>query len=165
MHKIEATREALAAFVNEVQGERDKVGIVEFANEVKSFTPLRVLDDATRRDSLSVINRMEAVGGTALIDAVYAAAVDLQKQGDGESINALVVMTDGLDNESARSLDDLQRLLSDRSGDRVVLFTVAFGNDADDWLLQEMAQIGDGQFRRADETDIEELYRIVSTYF
>ena len=108
---------------------------------------------------------MEARGGTALIDAAYAATVDLQAQADGEAINAIVVMTDGLDNESARTLNDLERALSNTSAPRVVLFTIAFGDDADDWILQEMARSGQGQFRRADETDIEELYRIVSTYF
>ena len=163
--KIERTREALAAFVNQVQGDRDRVGIVEFASSVKSFTPLRVLDDQSRRDTLAVIDRMEARGGTALVDAVYAAVVDLQAQADEEAINALVVMTDGLDNESSRSLEELQRVLADRSSNRVILFTIAFGDDADEWLLYEMAQRGQGQFRRADETDIEELYRIVSTYF
>jgi Ca-activated chloride channel family protein len=163
--KIEATRDALAAFVNEVQGERDEIGIVEFASDVKGFTPLRVLDDRNRQDTLRVIDGMEATGGTALIDAVYAATVDLQAQADGEAINALVVMTDGLDNESARTLRDLDRVLSNSSAPRVVLFTIAFGDDADDWILQEMARSGQGQFRRADETDIEELYRIVSTYF
>ena len=45
------------------------------------------------------------------------------------------------------------------------IWTGAFGRDADEGLLYNMATLGDGQFRRADETDIEELYRIISTYF
>jgi Ca-activated chloride channel homolog len=163
--KIDRTREALTAFVNQVQGDRDQVGIVEFASNVKSFTPLRVLDDSSRRDMLAVIGRMNATGGTALIDAVHAAIVDLRAQADEEAINAVVVMTDGLDNESSRSLGDLQALLADREAGRIIIFTIAFGDDADEWLLNEMARSGSGQFRRADETDIEELYRIVSTYF
>lgn len=163
--KIDATRQALSAFVNEVQGNRDRLGIVEFADQVKNFTPLREMNEANRRDTLAAISRMDASGGTALVDAVFAAAVDLQSQADSDSINALVVMTDGLDNESARTLDDLQRQLTRNTDVRVVLFTVGFGRDADEWMLETMAGIGDGQFRRADETDIEELYRIVSTYF
>lgn len=47
----------------------------------------------------------------------------------------------------------------------VVIFTIAFGQDADEQLLQNIARLGGGQFRRADETDIKELYRIISTYF
>ncbi len=163
--KIRRTREALAAFVEQVQGSRDRVGIVEFASSVKSFAPLSTLDDASRRDLLDIIDDMQAIGGTALIDAVYAAVEDLQSQRDDQAINAVVVMTDGLDNDSRRSLNDLSRLLQSHNGMPVVLFTIAFGRDADESLLTRMAEAGNGQFRRADETDIEELYRIISTYF
>jgi len=163
--KIDRTREALAAFVEQVQGERDRIGIVEFANSVKSFTPLSVVNDQSRSDMLYTISNMEAIGGTALIDAVYAAAEDLQSQRDDQAINALVVMTDGLDNESRRSLRELERLLQRQDSVPVVVFTIAFGRDADEILLTQMAELAEGQFRRADETDIEELYRIISTYF
>ncbi|HXF63090.1 MAG TPA: VWA domain-containing protein [Caldilineaceae bacterium] len=164
-NKIARTREALAAFVQQIQGDRDRVGLVEFGSGAKNFLPLRAMDDQNRRDILALIDQMEAFGGTALIDAVYAAAEDLQAQGDPSAINAIVVMTDGQENESYYRLSDLERLL-DRSGAfRPVIFTIAFGRDADESLLAEMARIGQGQFRRADETDIEELYRIISTYF
>jgi len=163
--KIRRTREALAAFVAQVQGDRDRVGIVEFASSVKSFVPLSTLDETSRYDMLDVIDNMDAMGGTALIDAVYAAVEDLQSQRDDQAINAVVVMTDGLDNDSRRTLNELARLLETRDDSQIVLFTIAFGTDADETLLTRMADAGNGQFRRADETDIEELYRIISTYF
>ena len=31
--------------------------------------------------------------------------------------------------------------------------------------MSQIAELGGGQFRRAGETDIEELYQIISTYF
>ncbi|MCC9075060.1 VWA domain-containing protein [Litorilinea aerophila] len=163
--KIARTREALAAFVQQIQGDRDRVGLIEFGTSTKNFIPLRVMDERNRRDLLQVIEQMEAFGGTALIDAVYDAVADLQAQGDESAINAVVVMTDGQENESYRRLADIEELLR-RSGSRPpVIFTIAFGQDADERLLQELARIGQGQFRRADETDIQELYRIISTYF
>ncbi|OUC08119.1 hypothetical protein RY27_10895 [Litorilinea aerophila] len=163
--KIARTREALAAFVQQIQGDRDRVGLIEFGTSTKNFIPLRVMDERNRRDLLQIIDNMEAFGGTALIDAVYDAVADLQAQGDESAINAIVVMTDGQENESYRRLADIEELLR-RSGSRPpVIFTIAFGQDADERLLQELARIGQGQFRRADETDIQELYRIISTYF
>jgi Ca-activated chloride channel family protein len=123
------------------------------------------MDESARRDTFDVINEMEAYGGTALVDAVHAAITDIAAQGDTGAINAIVVMTDGQENESYYRLRDLENLLNSIEGPRPVIFTIAFGNDADEPLLTEMARIGQGQFRRADETDIEELYRIISTYF
>ena len=47
---------------------------------------------------------------------------------------------------------------------KMVQFTWKKGEKNEE-LLQEIAKIGNGQFRRASETDIEELYKIISTYF
>jgi Ca-activated chloride channel homolog len=163
--KMARTRDALRAFVEQIQGDRDQVGIVEFASDIKNFVPLRVMDEPNRRDTLRLIDRMEAYGGTALIDAVYDAMVDILQQGDDQAINAIVVMTDGQDNESNRRLADLQRLITAGNSVPLVVFTIGFGSDADQNVLSEMARIGQGQYRHADETDIEELYRLISTYF
>ena len=112
-----------------------------------------------------MIDRMEASGGTALIDAAYAGVATLQQENQPDAINAVVVMTVGLENESDRGLYDLHALVNSTPSLPVVIFTIGFGNDVDAATLEEMARIGGGQFRRAGEADIEELYRIISTYF
>lgn len=164
-NKLARTKEALRAFVGQIKGDRDQIGLLEFASGSKNFTPLRPLQETVRSDLLTQIDGMEPIGGTALIDAVYNAANDLLAQNDSDAINALVVMTDGQENESSYALNDLNNLLQSHPNQRLVIFTIAFGSDADENLLQEMAKIGNGQFRRASETDIEELYKIISTYF
>ena len=113
---------------------------------------------------LDTIDRLEAGGGTALIDATYAAVAELIGENDTEAINAIVVMTDGQENESERGLNELQSLLASTDNPPII-FTIGFGDDADENVLGVMAEIGGGQFRRADETDIAELYQIISTYF
>jgi len=163
--KLERTKEALTAFVSQIRGDRDQVGLIEFGTDVKQFQPLWSVDDRSRRDLSARIDRMEADGETALIDAVWEAYDNLQRSGGAEAINAIVVMTDGRENASVYSASDLQRRFEQERAVTVVVFTIAFGSDADEDLLQQVARIGNGQFRRADETDIEELYRIISTYF
>jgi Ca-activated chloride channel family protein len=163
--KIVRAREALQAFVEQIQGDRDRLGLVEFGSGTKNFIPLRPLDNQARQDLLTIIDNMEAVGGTALIDAVHSAITDLQAQADTEAINAVVVMTDGQENESNYWLDDLRNLVAGQASPQLVIFTIAFGEDADEQMLRTIAELGNGQFRRADETEIEELYRTISTYF
>ena len=163
--KIERTREALRAFVEEIKGDQDRVGLIDFGAGIKSFTPLREMDEANRRDLQNVIDNMLAYGGTALLDAVYDATVDLKAQSRTDAINAIVVMTDGRENESRRDVSDLQNLLSGSQQAPLVIFTIGFGSDADEIILRQIAEVGTGQYRPANETDIEELYRIISTYF
>lgn len=163
--KLDRTKEALQTFVDQIRGDRDQVGLVEFGPGVKSLWRPRPLDDQIRQSLIDHIGRMEAGGGTALIDAVWEAFADLQGMKDEAAINAIVVMTDGRENESSHDPRELRRLFERGEVVPVVVFTIAFGEDADEDLLREIANIGNGQFRRANETDIEELYRTISTYF
>ena len=75
--KLARAKEALAAFVTQIQGERDRVGIVEFGSGVKSFRPLESLAGNNRQATISLINGMNASGGTALLDAVYQSSASL----------------------------------------------------------------------------------------
>jgi Ca-activated chloride channel homolog len=162
--KIDRAREALSAFVNAIRGERDRVGLVDFGSGIKGYLPLAVMSDANRGQMLDTVNSLEASGGTALIDATYAAVAELMAENDTQAINAVVVMTDGQENESERGLNELYDLLA-ASDNPPIIFTIGFGDDADENVLGAMADIGGGQFRRAGETDIAELYQIISTYF
>ena len=162
--KIDRAREALAAFVSAIRGERDQVGLVEFGSGIKSYVPLETMSGPNRNRLLNTIGSLEASGGTALIDATYAAVAQLMAENDNQAINAVVVMTDGQENESQRGLSELQSLLAN-SENPPIIFTIGFGDDADENVLGVMAEIGGGQFRRASETDIAELYQIISTYF
>jgi Ca-activated chloride channel family protein len=164
-NKLVLTQDALQAFVNQIQGNRDQVGLIEFGSGVKSFEPLQPLDDERRRALSRRIDALEANGDTALIDAVWQAHESLQETADTEAINAIVVMTDGQENHSHRDIFELEQRLRREQAVTVVTFTIAFGRNADEGLLRRIADAGDGQFRRADETDIEELYKIISTYF
>jgi len=163
--KLLAAQSALKAFLEQIAGDRDRVGIVEFGSGLKDYSLLATLDYGTRQQLNGMIDRMEAAGGTALIDAVYAAVATLQREEQPDAINAVVVMTDGLENESGYDLYDLQALVRQNPSLPIVIFTIGFGDDADEETLSAMARIGGGQFRRAGEADIEELYRIISTYF
>ncbi|GIV79847.1 MAG: hypothetical protein KatS3mg050_4241 [Litorilinea sp.] len=55
--KIARTREALAAFVQQIQGDRDRVGLIEFGTGTKNFIPLQVMDERNRRDLLQIIEQ------------------------------------------------------------------------------------------------------------
>jgi len=47
----------------------------------------------------------------------------------------------------------------------VVIFSIAFGKDADTSIMKRLADVTNGQFRQAETFNIEELYKLISTYF
>jgi Ca-activated chloride channel family protein len=99
------------------------------------------------------------------VDGVYEAYRRLQDLGDAERINAIVVMTDGQENNSRMSLRQLVREVSQDGQMPVVIFCIAYGGDADIDTLQAIAEPTGGQVREGDLDTIRDLYKILSTYF
>ena len=162
--KLAQAQQALDIFVDQIKGDVERVGLIQFASDVRPVVDLAEL--GSNRAALELaIDGLQAQGDTALLDAVYEAQQRLKSLNDQERINAVVVMTDGRENNSWISLRNLARALRDESGVPVVVFAIAYGGDADLELLQIIAESTRGQVYQGDPDTIRDLYKILSTYF
>ncbi len=162
--KLAQAQLALHAFLDQIQGDMERVGLIQFATGVNTLVYLDELGN--NRSALeALVDQLQAQGDTALLDGVYEAHRRLQALGDTERINAIVVMTDGQENNSAISLRQLVRELSQDAQVPVVVFSIAYGADADMDTLREIAEPTGGQVRTGDLETIRDLYKILSTYF
>jgi len=164
--KLQNVKAALQTFVGQIKGDQERVGLITFSSDPQEVVPLAELGE-NRLDLQYSIDALVSGGGTALLDAVQMGYDRLQQRGDGERINALVVMTDGKENRSHIKLRDLTRYVGrGNQGDvPVVIFTIAYGDDADESTLRAIAEVSGGQMRRGDLETIRGLYKILSTYF
>jgi Ca-activated chloride channel family protein len=165
-NKLNQAIDALGTFLDQVQGDRDRVGLVPFSNRVYNAIPPQDIG-AQRAMLKSQVRALKANGQTALLDAVSYAYDDLQKRGDRDRINAIVVMTDGIENQSSIKLSTLVDRVKrgNQSGVPVVIFCIGYGSDADWNVLNALADATGGFARRADPETIQKLYKILSTYF
>lgn len=164
--KLTQAIDALDTFLDQVQGEHDRVGLVPFASRVYNVIALQEI--GTHRAMLKAqVRAFKASGQTALLDAVAYAYDDLQRRNDRERINAIVVMTDGIENASSIKLNQLVDKIKhgNASGVPVVIFCIGYGSDADWNVLNTLAEATGGFARRADPETIRKLYKILSTYF
>ncbi len=162
--KLSQAQEALHAFLDQIRGDVERVGMIEFATWPSTVVQLGDLG-ANRALLERQVDELVASGDTALLDAVYEAYLQLQNLGDTERINAIVAMTDGRENASDLSLRQLVRELERESRVPIVIFCIAYGRDADIRTLQEIAEPTGGQVREGDLETIQDLYKILSTYF
>ena len=162
--KLAQAQEALRVFLDQIQGDMERVGLIQFASGVDTLVYLDELGN-NRAALEAAIDQLQATGDTALLDGVYEAYQRLQDLGDAERINAIVVMTDGKENNSYTSLEQLVRELSQDTPVPVVVFCIAYGEDADMDTLRWIAEPTGGQVRRGDPETIRDLYKILSTYF
>lgn len=164
--KITNVKQALRIFVEQIQNDQERVGMVLFSSQVYGTLPPQEL--GTNRQSLySTIDSIQAGGNTALLDGVRVAYNQLQTLNDKDRINAIVVMTDGLENNSSISLNRLADYMrsANQTGAPVAVFAIAYGKDADYRTLKTLADSTGGQVREGSLETIRQLYKILSTYF
>ena len=96
-----------------------------------------------------------------LYNAVAYAFGKLEQEHDPQRINVIVAMTDG------QSSDDIGVLEWKvyQADFPVLIFTVAYGEDADLDVLKRIARMGDGQAYPSDPETIKKLYQLLSAFF
>ncbi|MHB9089961.1 MAG: VWA domain-containing protein, partial [Chloroflexota bacterium] len=150
----------------------DRLALISFATEAREVVPLQSV--AQNKASLSgAVDNLKAAGNTALYDGVLLAAERLGDLKQTDRINVVLVMTDGIENASrrVRSSKDVTPLVNSlkqvetRTGVHVLVFAVAYGNDADLNVLRQLSEATRGQTYQGDPETIGKLYQLLSAFF
>jgi len=154
------------AFLDSLQA-RDQVAIEFFDSKVYPLIgPLSVGD--AKADLAERIDGVGADGGTALYDAISAAYREMRARADRDPgrIHALVVMTDGKDENSRLLLDELKAEFPRESEEASVkVFTIAYGTVASGQILSQIAEAGAGSHSQGTVQDIVQVYRDIASFF
>jgi Ca-activated chloride channel homolog len=164
-NKLPKAKTAIASFINNITGKRDRLGMITFSTGINYNSGAQAVSDPYKSQLLDQIKNTSAGGNTAILDSVLEAYNQLQKVGSSDSINAIVVMTDGQENASTKTNQKSLVSLLSTSKVPIVVFAIAFGKDADTSIMKALADATKGQFRTADSFNIDDLYKIISTYF
>ena len=162
--KLPRVKTALTAFMGNINGKTDRLGLIDFSDHIKYNSGVQSFDAAFKSTLVTRVNGLRAEGNTAVVDSVLEAYNTLQQLNDPQAINAIVVMTDGKENASRTNMAALEKSIS-QGKVPVVIFSIAFGKDADTSIMKRLADVTNGQFRQAETFNIEELYKLISTYF
>lgn len=160
--KIENMKAAAVQFVDQM-GEEDTLSLIEFYTE-----PVLLIENAAigpnRAEIQAAIRQMEPGGDTALFDAIGDGAEIIARHTSPQATNAMVVLTDGQDTISSRYRFN-DELMQRATANDTTVFTIAYGNDADEEVLAELAARGNGNFYLGDEASIAAIYEEMSAAF
>lgn len=166
-NRIQGARDGAAAFIEQL-GDTDTLSIIVFDDKTTTLFD-KVNVGQQRQALLQRVRGLTPQGGTALYDSVAYAVQNLTP--DPTRINAVVVMTDGQDTNSTqyKNANDLGKILGSNAentdtGD-ILVFTIGYGEDADEDALQKIAVVGRGAYRKGSTTNITTVYREISTFF
>jgi Ca-activated chloride channel homolog len=165
-NKMDEAKQGLRVFLRQL-APFDRVGLLTFNDQVKETVPLARF--STNREKLrSAVNDLFPDGETAVYDATDRGFEAIRRLRDDARINAVVVLTDGEDNQSRMSdrevVDELARQ-SRSEGLAVRVYTIAYGSQANKEVLADIANASGGKPFEGDPKEIEAVYRSISSFF
>jgi Ca-activated chloride channel family protein len=160
--KIENMRDAAVQFIEQM-GDDDQVTIIAFSDVLQMISKPQQVGPA-RSQIIAAIEDLESEGDTALYDAIGEGALIIGDTTSPNFANALVVLTDGMDTYSSRYGFD-QRLIDMAADNDTTVFAIAYGGDADNEMLSQLAFGANGNFFLGDEANIVAIYNEMSAAF
>ncbi|MEI8305909.1 MAG: VWA domain-containing protein [Chloroflexales bacterium] len=160
--KLESTKAGMESFLLRILPD-DRVGLITFSNSATQVVAPAPLSD-NRIPLQKAIGDMRATGKTAVFDAIDMARQSLAglPQTGEERIQAIVLLSDGGDNSSRLSIDQIKTSF-DETG--VSIFPVAYGADADRTILDAIAEFSRTIVVVGDTGDIAQIFENLSRYF
>jgi Ca-activated chloride channel family protein len=145
----------------------DRVGLMRFSSSVHPVEPIATVK-RSRRTLLRQIRRLVADGDTALYDAANRGIGAVRALGDRTRINAVVLLTDGNDTIGRTTEEEVVAPLkahSESEGITVRVFTIAYGSNANNSVLTDIADASGGKPFAGDPDEIQAVYKTIASFF
>lgn len=161
---LEEAKAAAKAFLSALDP-RDSVTLLFFDGLV--YPPYGPFEVGKHKVDLEArIDGVSASGETAVYDAARSAYLLLEgrRRASAHRIRAAVVMTDGADNKSKHTVEQVRAEIGgeDRAA---TVFTIAYGKAPSRDALQTLATAGGGSFSEGNVDSIIQIYRDLAAFF
>ena len=148
--KIEQARQAAIAAVNRLRDD-DIVSVVLYNSSVQVLVPATKATD--RRQIIRLIRTVRAGGNTALFSGVSKGAAEVRKFLDEESVNRVILLSDGLANVGPSSPRELARLGRSLVKEGISVSTLGLGLRYNEDLMSGLASAGSGNHIFVEEAE------------
>lgn len=139
--KIAKARQAAIAAINRLEKD-DVVSVVLYNSSVQVLVPATKAAD--REHIVSKVDAIRAYGGTALFAGVSKGAAEVRKFLDKESVNRIILLSDGRANVGPRSPRELERLGLSLVKEGISVSALGLGLSYNEDLMSSMASAGNG---------------------
>ena len=164
-------RKPAAKLLITLLGDQDRVSVMSFSDNAYPITYLTQLsDEASKQRSLRATDRVSSKGIYTNIYAAIERAIDiLEKSDDSQREPIIVLMSDGKIDvgdaaESVRLRDRImQELVPQLQQHKIKIYSIAFTEQSDQALLQDIADATDGRYALAASDDV--LHKVFAKIF
>ncbi len=144
------------AFIDLMDGVQDEAAIIWFTSTVTVAQQMTVYKDLLT----NAVNGLPASGATAVWDGAYTGVMNLINDGVNPC-RAVIVMTDGGDNSSARTPAEIIALAN---RNRIRVFTIGLGSGIQSAILKNIADLTGGRYYETpNPAQLAAIYEEIST--
>ena len=159
-NKMPAVQQTLKTYIDNLS-ERDRIALIDFDDAIRPPVVIEGTPEG-QEEGLLYIGTFKPDGGTSLYDASLYARNWLQDNLRSEAINAVLVLTDGVDSGDGISLDELSEQLRSsgfESDQRIAFFTIGYGQSGDfnPDALKTIAELNGGYYSEGTPSTIAQL--------
>ena len=159
--KIEQAKAGLDLFLSRLLPE-DRVGLITFSSTAQTVVPLDELSE-NRVQLQRAVQDIYVEGRTAMYDGLLLARQELaQDLNDRNRINAIVLLSDGVDTAQTHTFEDVKREYNEAD---IAVFPIAYGEDADATSLEAIADFTRTIVIKGGTADINKVFENLSRYF
>ncbi|MEI8306030.1 MAG: tubulin-like doman-containing protein [Chloroflexales bacterium] len=156
--KFDALKVAAKNFVNRVDLNRDRIGVVAF--DAAASTVSSISSDKTILQQ--AIDEIILGQGTGIDAGVIAGTREFDTSGRKDTARVLVVLTDGQQSRSGSSNDDVLRAAKEARNQGLRIITIGLGSNADEQLLQGMASQRKDYYKADQASDLDQIYTTIA---
>ena len=177
--RLDLAKEAVIEALDDFKGE-DLVGLRIFTTDDEGVTVVEDLSPvapiAANREALArQVDSLIPRRGTPLYEVTSSSYAEMLDTYDPALINAVIVLTDGQNDDNDPSDDreqfgellaDVQRSSEGENSRPIRIFTVAYGSEADPAELRQIAEASNATaYRASDATTIDQVFQAVVSNF
>ena len=163
---LENAKKGAMTFIDKMN-KWDELEVITFANTVETLVYLDQVKENGEMAKVKIQN-LNASGGTRLNDAInnsFGSIQDRKRRVPGRRYG-LIVLSDGRDTSSTLKSPALfETLPQGDSPDVIKLFTIAYGDRADNKFLSDIALATNARMFKSTTQEIEKVYRELSANF
>jgi len=148
---IDLVKKALRCLLNYL-GDSDRLSVVIFNDSATRIFPLTTMTQANKDKTSSQIQLIDANNGTNIHQGICHAFKILQERKQVNAVSSIFLLSDGLDDYTTKN--GVSASLNDYEiPENVTIHTFGFGNDHDPLLMNDIANLRDGNFYFIEKLD------------
>lgn len=156
-NKLDFVKEAALFVVDEIK-DNDKLGIVEYDDQINTLWPLRL--NTSKNMVKKLINSLQPRGGTNLCGGLTEGIEEIERSYDQERVNRVILLSDGLANQGITSPAKIAEIVTEAANNGLTVSTIGVGLDYNEDLLQNIAECGKGNYYYIeDPVQIKEIFQ------